>query len=56
MAADDVARTVGRIAVGAPLNGTVEVAGPARYFGAELGDRSLIPAGEAPTRRDPPLD
>ena len=56
MAADDAARAVGRIAVGAPLNGTVEVAGHARYFGAELGDRSLIPAGEAPTRRDPPLD
>jgi len=74
MAADDVATAVGRIAVGAPLNGTVEVAGPqqfrfdemirlglgarndprevvvdphARYFGAELGERSLIPAGEA---------
>jgi uncharacterized protein YbjT (DUF2867 family) len=74
MAADDVAKAVGRIAVGAPLNGTVEVAGPqrfrfdelirqglgarhdprevvvdahARYFGAELGERSLIPAGDA---------
>jgi len=74
MAADDVARAVGRVAVGAPLNGTVEVAGPepfrfdelvrrhlgarndprevvvdpgARYFGAELGERSLIPAGDA---------
>src|SRR4249919_356255 len=74
MAADDVAKAVGRIALGAPLNGTVEVAGPqpfrfdelirqglaarndpravvadphARYFGAELGERSLIPAGEA---------
>jgi uncharacterized protein YbjT (DUF2867 family) len=74
MAADDVAQAVGRIAVGAPVNGTVEVAGPqqfrfdelirqalaarndprevvvdahARYFGAELGERSLIPAGEA---------
>jgi uncharacterized protein YbjT (DUF2867 family) len=74
MAADDVAKAVARIAVGAPLNGTVEVAGPqqfrfdelirqglaarndprevvvdapARYFGAELGERSLIPAGEA---------
>jgi len=71
MAADDVATAVGRIAVGAPLNGTVEVAGPeqfrfdelirqglgarhdprevvvdphARYFGAELGERSLVPA------------
>ena len=74
MAADDVAKTVGRVAVGEPLNGTVEVAGPqqlrfdelirqglsarndprevvvdphARYFGAELGERSLIPAGDA---------
>jgi uncharacterized protein YbjT (DUF2867 family) len=74
MAADDVAKAVGRIAVGAPLNGTVDVAGPqqfrfddlirqglgarhdprevvvdphARYFGAELGERSLVPAGDA---------
>jgi len=74
MAADDVAEAVGRIAVGGPLYGTVEVAGPqqfrfddlirqglvarndprhvvvdphARYFGAELGERSLVPAGAA---------
>ena len=74
MAADDVAKAVARVAVGAPLNGTVEVAGPqqfrfdelirqglsarndprkvvadphARYFGAELGERSLIPADDA---------
>jgi uncharacterized protein YbjT (DUF2867 family) len=74
MAADDVATAVARVAVGAPLNGTVEVAGPqqfrfdelireglrarndprevvvdphARYFGAELGERSLIPASDA---------
>jgi uncharacterized protein YbjT (DUF2867 family) len=74
MAADDVAKAVGRIAVAAPLNGTIEVAGPqqfrfdelirqglaasndpravvadphARYFGAELGERSLIPANDA---------
>ena len=74
MAADDVAKAVGRIAVGAPVNGTVDVAGPqtfrfddlirqglvarndprevvvdphARYFGAELSERSLVPAGEA---------
>jgi uncharacterized protein YbjT (DUF2867 family) len=74
MAADDVARAVGRIAVGAPLNETVDVAGPeqfrfdelirqglearndprevvadphARYFGAELEERSLVPIGEA---------
>ena len=74
MAADDVAKAVGKVAMGAPLNGTVEVAGPdkfrfdelirqglsarndprevvvdphARYFGAELGERSLIPADGA---------
>jgi uncharacterized protein YbjT (DUF2867 family) len=74
IAADDVARAVGTIVVGAPLNGTVEVAGPqhfrfdelirqslrahddsrevvadphARYFGAELGERSLIPGDDA---------
>ena len=73
IAADDVAKAIARIAVGAPLNGTVEVAGPqqfrfdelirqglgrndprevvvdphARYFGAELGERSLIPADDA---------
>jgi uncharacterized protein YbjT (DUF2867 family) len=74
MAADDVAKAVARIAVGAPVNGTVEVAGPeqfrfddlirqglqarhdhrdvvvdahARYFGAELGERSLVPTAEA---------
>jgi uncharacterized protein YbjT (DUF2867 family) len=73
MAADDVAKAVGRIALEAPVNGTVEVAGPqqfrfddlirqglsarndprtivvdrhARYFGAELGERSLIPVGD----------
>src|SRR6476619_7532068 len=74
MAADDVAKAVARVAVGAPANGTVEVAGPeqfrfddlirqglearndprqvvvdphARYFGAELGERALIPADNA---------
>jgi uncharacterized protein YbjT (DUF2867 family) len=74
MAAEDVAKAVGRIAVGAPLNGAVDVAGPeqfrfddlirqglearndprevivdpqAQYFGAVLGERSLIPAGDA---------
>ena len=70
MAADDVATAVGRVAVGEPLNGGVEVAGPeqfqfdelvrraltarhdprhviadpdARYFGARLDERSLVP-------------
>jgi uncharacterized protein YbjT (DUF2867 family) len=70
MAADDVAKAVGRTAVGSPLNGTIEVGGPqqfrfdelvrqtlaagndpreviadpnARYFGAILSERSLVP-------------
>jgi uncharacterized protein YbjT (DUF2867 family) len=74
MAADDVAKAVGRIAVGPPVNGVVEVAGPeqfrldelireglsarqdprevvsdpgARYFGAILGARTLMPADGA---------
>ncbi len=74
IAAADVAAVLAEIAVGAPLNDTVEVAGPepipmdaiarqfltargdarqviadvrARYFGAELDDRSLTP-GENP--------
>lgn len=71
MAADDVAKAVGRIAVGTPVNGIVEIAGPeqfrldelireglkarqdprevvtdpqSRYFGAMLGERTLVPA------------
>lgn len=74
MAADDVAKAVGRVAVGSPLNGTVEVAGPrqfrldelireglrarhdarevvsdpeARYFGAKLAERTLLPGDGA---------
>ena len=74
MAADDVATAVGRTAVGEPINGTVEVAGPeqfgldelirtgltidgdprevvvdpeARYFGALLGERTLLPGDGA---------
>jgi uncharacterized protein YbjT (DUF2867 family) len=70
IAADDVASAVARIAVGEPLNGIVEVAGPdqfrfdelirralsarhdprqvvadpdARYFGARLDERSIVP-------------
>ncbi len=79
-AADDVVDTLADLAVGAPLNDTVELAGPeafrldelaqrflsarddprqvtadvhARYFGAELDDRSLTPSDDAriaPTR------
>ena len=74
MAADDVASAVCRVAIGSPLNGIVEIAGPeafrfdelirqrltalndprevvadahARYFGAELSDRSIVPTGDA---------
>ncbi|TDP96789.1 SDR family oxidoreductase [Labedaea rhizosphaerae] len=36
MAAEDVAAAVGRVAVGAPLNGTVEVAGPEQFGLDEL--------------------
>jgi len=70
IAAADVASAVGRVAVGPPLNGILEVAGPqqfrfdefirlglsarhdprevladphARYFGAKLGERALVP-------------
>jgi uncharacterized protein YbjT (DUF2867 family) len=74
MAADDVAAAVAKVAVGAPVNGTIEVAGPeqfrfdelirkglaarndprqvvvdphARYFGAELAERALVPDSDA---------
>ncbi len=70
MAAEDVAAAVTRVALGPPVNGVVEVAGPeqfrldelvarylgalydprsvvadlrGRYFGAELGERTLVP-------------
>jgi uncharacterized protein YbjT (DUF2867 family) len=79
-AADDVVSTLADVAEGAPLNDTIELAGPeafpldelarrfldahhderqvtadvhARYFGAELDERSLIPGDDAriaPTR------
>ena len=74
MAADDVAKAVGKGCGGTPVNGTVEVAGPqqfrldelirqslrarndprkvvadphARYFGAELSERTLVPGDDA---------
>jgi uncharacterized protein YbjT (DUF2867 family) len=73
MAADDVARAVGQVSVGSPVNGIVEVAGPeqfrldgfirrgltarndprtviadphARYFGAQLSERTLVPGDD----------
>jgi uncharacterized protein YbjT (DUF2867 family) len=36
MAADDVASEVGRVVLGSPLNGTVEIAGPERFRLDEL--------------------
>ena len=74
MAAEDVAAAVVRVAVGAPLNGMVEIGGPealrfddfirrglgarhdprqvvadpsARYFGAVLAERTLVPGDGA---------
>jgi uncharacterized protein YbjT (DUF2867 family) len=74
IAAEDVAKAVGLVAVSAPVNGIVEIAGPrqfrfdefirlglsarqdprvviadphARYFGTELGERTLVPAADA---------
>jgi uncharacterized protein YbjT (DUF2867 family) len=41
MAADDVASAVGRIAVGSPVNGTVEVGGPEKFRLDELVRRGL---------------
>jgi uncharacterized protein YbjT (DUF2867 family) len=41
MAADDVASAVGRIAVGPPLNGTVEIGGPEQFRLPELVRRRL---------------
>jgi uncharacterized protein YbjT (DUF2867 family) len=41
MAADDVASAVGRIATGAPVNGTVEVGGPEKFHLDELARQGL---------------
>lgn len=41
MAADDVASGVARVAVGAPLNGTVEITGPEQFRVDELVRRRL---------------
>jgi uncharacterized protein YbjT (DUF2867 family) len=74
LAMDDLVQVIARTALGSPLHGRVEVAGPeqyrmdeffraalaarndprdvitdehARYFGTELSEQSLVPAGEA---------
>jgi uncharacterized protein YbjT (DUF2867 family) len=46
MAADDVATAVGRIAVGSPVNGTVEVEGPEQFRMDELVRRHLAQLGD----------
>jgi len=61
IAADDVASIVAEVALAAPQNGIVEIAGPeavgdprqvvsdpeARYYGGRVEERSLVPLGEA---------
>jgi uncharacterized protein YbjT (DUF2867 family) len=47
MASDDVAKAVGRVSVGAPLNGIVEVGGPEQFRFDELIGRTLA------ARKDP---
>ncbi|MFI6924520.1 SDR family oxidoreductase [Nonomuraea spiralis] len=46
VAGDEVARAVGRTAVGAPLNGRLEVAGPTRYRMDEFFRRALAAWGD----------
>ncbi|HEX5165525.1 MAG TPA: SDR family oxidoreductase [Thermomicrobiales bacterium] len=46
MAAEDVASAVGRVAVGAPANGIVEVAGPDRFLLDELIRGRLSASGD----------
>jgi uncharacterized protein YbjT (DUF2867 family) len=41
MAADDVARALSRVALGAPVNGTVEVGGPEKFYLDELVRQGL---------------
>jgi uncharacterized protein YbjT (DUF2867 family) len=54
IAADDVAAAVGRVAVGAPVNGIVEVAGPEELRLEDLVRRRLDADGDArPVLSDP---
>ena len=46
MAADDVATAVGRIAVGQPVNGTVEIGGPEQFRLNELVQQHLTQLGD----------
>jgi uncharacterized protein YbjT (DUF2867 family) len=47
MSADDVATGVGMVAIGAPLNGTVEIGGPEQFRVDELVRRHLAQLGDA---------
>jgi uncharacterized protein YbjT (DUF2867 family) len=47
MAADDVATAVGRIAVGPPVNGIVEIAGPDQFLLDDLIRRRLRAGGDS---------
>jgi uncharacterized protein YbjT (DUF2867 family) len=47
LAADDVASVVAKVAIGSPLNGTVEVAGPEQFRFNEFINRALS------ARKDP---
>ena len=47
MAADDVATAVGRVAVGQPINGTVEIGGPEQFRIDELVRRRLVQLGDS---------
>ncbi|MFF5232300.1 SDR family oxidoreductase [Dactylosporangium sp. NPDC000521] len=49
MAADDVAAAVGRVTVGAPLNATIEVAGPEQFGLDELIRKGLAFRGDSRT-------
>ncbi|KXU84385.1 NmrA family transcriptional regulator [Paraburkholderia monticola] len=54
IAADDVAAALSQVALGAPLNGTVEIAGPDRAPFAEIVGRYLKSAGDPrPVVTDP---
>ena len=46
MAADDVAAALAEVAVGAPLNATIEIAGPEKMSIAEFVDRFLAASGD----------
>src|SRR5215467_11127571 len=47
MSADDVATTVGKVAVGPPINGTLEIGGPEKFRMDELVRRRLAQLGDS---------